>query len=103
MKRMLMLLILLPAFVLAGPVNINEADAAAISEALSGIGPKKAAAIVQYRTEHGRFQSVKDLENVPGIGAKTLEAISKDILLGDEGAKEGAEANAGAATPAPAK
>lgn len=53
-------------------VNLNTADAAAL-ERLPGIGPVLAQAIVAYRAAHGRFSSVDDLANVPGIGAKKLE------------------------------
>lgn len=75
--------ILLPLNVFAATVNINQADAETISESLSGIGPKKAQAIVQYRTEHGNFESLKDLENVSGIGEKTIKANEKDIVFAD--------------------
>lgn len=67
----------------ASPVNINTADAKAISEALSGIGPKKAEAIIKYRTEKHPFKTLEDLLDVPGIGEKTLEINKNDILLND--------------------
>lgn len=82
MKRLFAILFLLGATAaFAEPVNINQADGAAISKALNGIGPKKAEAIIQYRKEHGDFKSLKDLENVKGIGAKTVQLNEKDILL----------------------
>lgn len=83
MKNFLVVLILLPLNVFAAPVNVNQADAETISNALTGIGPKKAQAIVQYRTEHGNFTTLKELENVSGIGEKTLKANEKDILFTD--------------------
>lgn len=83
MKNLILMLILLPLNVFAAPVNINQADAETISESLNGIGPKKAQAIVQYRTEHGNFESLKDLENVKGIGEKTLKANEKDVIFTD--------------------
>ncbi len=83
MKNIFLLLWLFSFGVSAGPVNINKADADAISTALKGIGPKKAAAIIQYRKEHGEFKSLKDLENVKGIGEKTTLANQKDILFTD--------------------
>jgi competence protein ComEA len=83
----ILLVMLLAAFcsfnVIASPVNINTADAKTISEALSGIGLKKAEAIVKYREEKGAFKTVDELVNVKGIGAKTVEKIKSDILLGD--------------------
>jgi competence protein ComEA len=68
---------------MASPVNINTADAKTIGEALSGIGLKKAEAIVKYREEKGAFKSVDDLVNVDGIGEKTIEKIKNDILISD--------------------
>ncbi|NBJ68584.1 helix-hairpin-helix domain-containing protein [Clostridium sp. 1xD42-85] len=61
-------------------VKINQATAEEI-EALNGIGPAKAAAIVQYREEHGLFQKPEDLLNVSGIGEKTLEALEDEIQV----------------------
>ena len=69
--------------VLASPVNINTADAKTIGESLSGIGLKKAEAIVKYRVEKGGFKTVEELDNVSGIGMKTVEKIKKDVLLSD--------------------
>ena len=81
MKSMTLLLSLFAFNVMATPVNINSADAKTISEALSGIGMKKAEAIVKYRTEKGAFNKAEDLVNVAGIGEKTVEKNKQDILL----------------------
>lgn len=90
MKRLLV--VLFAAFcsfnVIASPVNINTADAKTIGEALSGIGLKKAEAIVKYREEKGPFKTVEDLLNVAGIGEKTVEKIKNDVLLNDAVAVE---------------
>lgn len=90
MKRLLV--VLFAAFcsfnVIASPVNINTADAKTIGEALSGIGLKKAEAIVKYREEKGPFKTVEDLVNVTGIGEKTVEKIKNDVLLDDAVAVE---------------
>jgi competence protein ComEA len=80
---MLLMLLLFVSNVMATPVNINSADAKSIADALSGIGIKKADAIVKYRTEKGAFNAVEDLSNVKGIGQKTLDKNRKDILLSD--------------------
>lgn len=61
-------------------ININQATAEEIEE-LNGIGPSKAAAIIQYREENGIFKQMEDLLNVSGIGEKTLEAIQDDIQI----------------------
>lgn len=69
---------------LAAPVNINTAGPDAIAEALNGIGPSKAAAIVQYRADNGPFKSVEELKFVKGIGQKTLDKIKDNIILVSE-------------------
>ena len=53
-------------------INLNTADATQL-DALPGVGPATAAAIVQYRTQHGPFASVDKLTDVPGIGPAKLE------------------------------
>ncbi|WP_349305477.1 helix-hairpin-helix domain-containing protein [Bacillus sp. FJAT-50079] len=62
----------------SGKININKADAAEL-ETLPGIGPAKAAAIIQYREEHGPFQGIEEMQNISGIGAKTFEKF-KDLI-----------------------
>lgn len=63
------------------PVNINQADEAGLSAALTGIGPAKARAIVDYRREHGPFKTVGALIEVKGIGPATLEKNRQFIRL----------------------
>jgi competence protein ComEA len=101
MKKLLLLLFLfvINAMAIASPVNVNTADAKTIADALSGIGQKKAEAIVKYRTEKGPFKTVDDLTHVSGIGKKTLEKNKTDILLGDTPATESAPAAAPAVEP----
>lgn len=57
-----------------GVVNLNEASESEL-ETLPGVGPATAKAIVDYRTQNGRFRSVDDLLNVRGIGPAKLEQI----------------------------
>jgi competence protein ComEA len=64
-------------------VNINTADAVALAKHLHGIGPKKAAAIVDFREKNGPFQSIYDLARVKGIGKKTIERNRDKIVLSD--------------------
>ena len=54
-------------------LNINTATASEIQKALTGIGAKKAEAIVQYREKHGNFTSAEQLLEVQGIGKAILE------------------------------
>lgn len=72
-----------PTLVLAGPVNVNTADAQTISAELKGIGLAKAQAIVEYRQKHGPFRSADDLTLVKGIGERTVELNRTDIKVSD--------------------
>ncbi|WP_339262472.1 helix-hairpin-helix domain-containing protein [Solibacillus sp. FSL W7-1472] len=61
-----------------GKININKASEGELTQ-LPGIGPAKAAAIIQHRSEQGNFQIIEDLKNVMGIGDKTFEQL-KDLI-----------------------
>lgn len=69
---------------LAGPVNVNTADAETIAAALSGIGMVRAQAIVEYREAHGPFETIDDLLEISGIGPRVLDMNRADIRLSDE-------------------
>lgn len=78
---LLSLMLSLPAF--AGqPVDINSADAATLAESLDGVGPAKAAAIIEHRQSNGPFQSADQLAAVKGIGLATVEKNRQFIQLG---------------------
>ncbi|POZ62514.1 ComEA family DNA-binding protein [Chromobacterium alticapitis] len=62
-------------------VNLNTATPQQL-EALQGIGPAKAKAIVDYRSKNGPFKTVDDLKKVSGIGDKTLDKLRKDLMVG---------------------
>lgn len=64
----------------AGPVSINEASVDAL-DALPGVGPATAAAIVAHREANGPFASVDALADVRGIGPAKLEAIRPLVSL----------------------
>ena len=85
MKKLLMslVMVLLLAVYAFATVNINTADQKELVS-LSGIGPAKAAAIIDYRAEHGSFKTPDDLEKVKGIGPKTLEKLRDQITVEDE-------------------
>ena len=74
-----------PTLVLAGPVNVNTADAETISAELKGVGLAKAKAIVEYRKKHGPFRSADDLSLVKGIGERTVELNRADIKVAEPG------------------
>jgi competence protein ComEA len=58
----------------AAPVDLNNATEEGL-DALPGVGPVLAGRIVAWRTQHGRFSSVDELAEVPGIGPKALERL----------------------------
>lgn len=58
----------------ASPVDLNAATAADL-DALPGIGPATAAAILAHRDANGPFRSVDDLLDVRGIGEAKLEQL----------------------------
>lgn len=62
-------------------INLNTADAETL-QLLSGIGPALSSAIIEYRLEHGSFQSIEELLKVPGIGEKKYAAICNSITVG---------------------
>ncbi len=80
-------------------VDVNAATESELTS-LPGIGPAKAAAIVQHRTQHGPFKSLSDLDAVSGIGPATLANITPLVTFSGQVAK-GAEANNAAAAGAP--
>lgn len=71
---------ILPAFASATVVNINTADAVLL-DTLPGIGPSKAAAIIEYRTTHGLFANIEDIQNVKGIGPSTFAGFKALIIV----------------------
>ena len=62
-------------------VDVNQASVAELT-ALPGIGPAKAAAIVQER-QRRPFSSIDDLTRVSGIGTRTLEQLRDRISVGN--------------------
>ena len=66
---------------IAGPVNVNTADAKSIAEELKGIGQVKAERIVAYRQNNGRIESAEQLMQIKGVGKKSVEANREFILV----------------------
>ena len=98
MKKFLFLVISLfsLSWVLAA-VNINTASVQEL-QTLPNIGPAKAQAIVEYRTQHGGFKSIEEIQKVKGIGEATFEKMKADISVG--GGAKPAAAKPAAAKPA---
>jgi comEA protein len=57
-----------------GKIDINSASTVEL-ETLPGIGPEKANAIVQFRSDYGLFLSIDELDFVPGISASMIEQM----------------------------
>jgi competence protein ComEA len=61
-------------------ININKASAEEL-DGLPGIGPTKAKAIVDYRTQNGEFKSIEDIEKVRGIKGGIFSKIRDHIKV----------------------
>lgn len=85
--------LLAPTILLAGPVNVNTADAATLAAELTGVGPVLADAIVRDREENGHYASPDALTRVSGIGPRIIEMNRENILTGeaDESTEAGEE------------
>lgn len=62
-----------------GRVSLNSATEADL-DALPGVGPVTAAAIVAWREENGPFASVEQLAEVTGIGPARLEKLTELVV-----------------------
>ncbi|NNF67787.1 MAG: helix-hairpin-helix domain-containing protein [Gammaproteobacteria bacterium] len=78
-----MLALVISGAAFAGPVNVNTANADTLASELNGIGYSRAQAIVAWRSKHGPFENVEDLQNVKGIGEKIVRMNQGNILFED--------------------
>lgn len=59
-------------------VDVNTATRSEL-EAVRGIGPVKAKAIVEYREKHGAYKSLDDLTGVKGLGKASVEKLKGEL------------------------
>lgn len=62
------------------PVNLNTATVDQLDQ-LPGVGPVTAQKIVDWRTQHGRFDSTEELQEVDGIGPKTYADLASMVTV----------------------
>src|SRR4051812_30404706 len=62
------------------PVNLNTATLEQL-DTLDGVGPATAQKILDFRSEHGGFGSVDELDQIPGIGEKRLAALREHVRV----------------------
>lgn len=60
-------------------IDIDRADVSEITR-LPHVGPALAQRIVAWRTQHGPFGSLAQLDSVPGVGPKLLDAIRPFVV-----------------------
>jgi competence protein ComEA len=63
-----------------GHVDINRGSVGELRR-LPGIGPVLAERVVRYRGEHGKFGSIRDIQNVKGIGVKRFAQLESYIYI----------------------
>jgi competence protein ComEA len=82
MKKLLLVLFAFLAFsnISTAAVNLNTADKAEL-EAVNGIGPQKAEAIIEYRNKNGPFKKVDDLKKVSGFGDKSVAKMRSELTV----------------------
>ncbi len=61
-------------------ININTASAEELMK-IKGVGVKIAGRIIEYRYQHGRFDSIDDLKNVKGISVSLFEKLRPRVTV----------------------
>ena len=76
-------MMVLPVF---AAVNINTATQSEL-EAVRGLGPAKAKAIISYREANGGFKTLDELDKVKGFGKASIEKLQGELSVGPEKAR----------------
>ena len=74
------------AFPALAAVNINTATQSEL-EAVRGLGPAKAKAIIAYRDANGAFKSLDELDKVKGFGRSSIEKLKDELAVEPEKVK----------------
>jgi competence protein ComEA len=85
--KALLLVAGLMAFPAFAVVNINTATQSEL-EAVKGLGPAKAKAIIAYREANGNFKSVDELDKVKGFGRASIEKLQEELTVDSVKAKK---------------
>ncbi len=64
-------------------VDLNTATQQQL-EAVSGLGPAKAKAIVEFRSKNGPFKTTEDVMKVPGIKQGVYNLIKTEVTVGSK-------------------
>lgn len=62
-------------------INLNTATVTDL-QTISGIGPKRAQDIIDYRDQHGGFKTVDELKEISGIGDKIFADLAPSVTVG---------------------
>lgn len=86
LHKSVLVLASLIAFPVFAAVNINTATQSEL-EAVKGLGPAKAQAIIQHREANGNFKSLDELDNVKGFGKASIDKLKGELSVGPGNAK----------------
>ena len=73
-------------------ININTATPSELQQ-IPGIGSVKAQEIIRFREENGSFQKVEDLQEISGIGEKTVEKLKNFVTIKQNDSKSTGTSN----------
>lgn len=74
-------LVLVSAVALAKPLNINAANEKEIAKTMYGVGPSRAKAIIKFREENGKFETIEQVTQIRGASNAILEKNRDRIAI----------------------